>query len=203
MPALRRLVLVRHGETVGNSSVRFHGRRDVALSAEGRAQMRATARALRGEVFDRVVASPLRRSWQGAAIAAGGAPVELEPDLREVDFGRWEGLTAEEIRASDPVLYEDWRARAPHFEFPGGERRAAFQARVERALERLRASGATSALLVIHKGPIRVIAEHLLGRALEDGIPELGGFVGLTRRPEGTWFVGRHGSDPEALGEAA
>src|SRR5262245_41166003 len=113
--------MVRHGETVGNSRVRLHGANDLNLSEAGGAQMRAAARRLRQEVFDLVAASPLRRSWQSAALIAGGALVRLVPEFREIDFGRWEGLSAEEIEASDPVLYRDWKARAPGFEYPGGE----------------------------------------------------------------------------------
>ena len=92
MSNLRRLVLIRHGETTGQSSIRFHGSSDVALSDEGRVQMREAARGLRTEVFDLIVASPLRRSWESARILSGGAPVRLEPDFREIDFGRWEGI---------------------------------------------------------------------------------------------------------------
>jgi broad specificity phosphatase PhoE len=199
MSKLRRIVMIRHGETVGNSSVRFHGSGDVALSDAGREQLRRTARRLRGENFDAVVASPLRRSWEGAAIVAGAAPVRLEADFREIHFGRWEGMTAEDIRASDPVLYEDWQAKAKGFEFPGGEPRAEFRARVERGLDRLLQSGATAALLVVHKGIIRTIAETLLGSAIEEGQPELGGLVSLSRKPDGSWAPGRRSSDPAAL----
>jgi broad specificity phosphatase PhoE len=199
MSKLRRIVMIRHGETVGNSSVRFHGSGDVALSDAGREQLRRTARRLRGENFDAVVASPLRRSWEGAAIVAGAAPVRLESDFREIHFGHWEGMTAEDIRASDPVLYEDWQAKAKGFEFPGGEPRAEFRARVERGLDRLLQSGATAALLVVHKGIIRTIAETLLGSAIEEGQPELGGLVSLSLRPDGSWTPGRRSSDPAAL----
>jgi len=203
MSKLRRIVLVRHGETVGNSHVRFHGSADVALSDAGRAQMRAAAFQLRTEVFDLVVASPLQRSWEGAWIVAGAGPVRLESGFREVHFGRWEGLTREEIQAIDPVLYADWQAGAEGFEYPSGERRAAFRARVYDALERLQASGASSVLCVIHKGVIRTIAERLLGVPLAAGAPELGGVVGLGRAADGSWFQGRHGSNPPALAEAA
>ena len=65
---LRRLVLIRHGETVGESSVRFHGSTDVALSDEGRAHMLEAARQVRGEALDLVVASTLRRSWRAAML---------------------------------------------------------------------------------------------------------------------------------------
>jgi len=199
MPAFRRLVLLRHGDTLGDSHSRYHGRNDVALSDRGRDQMRQASRTLSGEALALVVASPLRRSWESAWIATGGAPVRLEPDFREIDFGRWEGMTAEEIAARDPVLFNDWQARVLGFEYPSGELRADFRKRVIRGLERLESSGVASALAVIHKGVIRTIAEHLLGDPLEEGLPELGHAVSLTRRSDGTWFEGRHSSDPPGI----
>ena len=144
MTQLRRIVLLRHGDTVGNSKERFPGSSDVALSDEGRQQVRDAAAGMAREVFDLVVASPLRRSWESARIASGGAPVRLEPGFREVHFGRWEGLTAAEIEAQDPALYADWQAKSPGFEYPvgraarrvpgAGSRRPGFAAR-ERRLE--------------------------------------------------------------------
>jgi broad specificity phosphatase PhoE len=199
MSRLRRLVMVRHGETDGNSSVRFHGSGDVPLSDAGRAQMRAARAALNGEVCELVVASPLRRSWEGAAIVAPGTAVRLEADFREIDFGRWEGLTAQEIKDSDPVLYEDWQARAPGFEYPGGERRQAFLERVHRGLARIEQSGASGALLVGHKGVIRAIAQKLTGKPLEDGEPPLAGIVWLSRAADDSWFAGRRSSNPPGL----
>ena len=196
MSALRRIVLVRHGETDGESSVRFHGASDVALSAKGSDQMRRVTAALGAERFDRVVASPLRRSWQSAWIAARGLPVSLESDFREVHFGRWEGLTREEIQDSDPVLYDDWQSGAEGFEYPGGEARAAFRGRVERGLERLLASDARSVLVVAHKGVIRAITAKLTGEAPGRDEPALGGSIELTRDADGSWFRGRHSSNP-------
>jgi broad specificity phosphatase PhoE len=196
MSRLSHLLLVRHGETVGNSSVRFHGRGDVELSEHGRAQLRDVRDALGGQWFDLVVSSPLRRSWEGARILSGGAPVRVEDGLREIDFGRWEGLTAEEIEASDPTLYREWQEGAPGFVFPGGEPRKDFEERVHRALDRLQASGARSALMVLHKGPIRAIGARLLGEPLPKGEPGLGGTVQLTRTAADRWHLGRHGSDP-------
>jgi broad specificity phosphatase PhoE len=201
MNRLRRIVLVRHGDTVGNSSDRYHGSGDVALSDEGRDQMRAARRRLATEVFEVVAASPLRRAWQSAALLAGGAPVLLVPELREIDFGRWEGLTAQEIEAQDPVLYRAWREHAAEFEFPGGERRAAFRERVLKGLDALARTGAENALVVTHRGVIRVIADHLLGAPLA-APPELGEIVSFTRDGE-RWFQGRRSSNPPALGTAA
>jgi broad specificity phosphatase PhoE len=200
MTQLRRIVLLRHGDTVGNSRDRYHGSSDVALSDAGREQVRAAARGLATEVFDVVAASPLRRAWQSAALLSGGHPVLLIPELQEIDFGRWEGLTAEEIEARDPVNYRAWRENAPDFEFPGGERRAAFRERVARGFADLVRTGAENALVVTHRGVIRALAQQLVGQPLANP-PELGQIVSFTRDGE-RWFVGRRSSNPPALDAA-
>ena len=201
MTPLRRIVLLRHGDTVGNSRERFHGCGDVALSDEGRAQVRAAGRRLATEVFDLVASSPLRRAWQSAALLSAGTPVLLVPGFREIDFGRWEGMTAEEIEAQDPVLYKTWREGAADFEFPGGERRAPFRDRVVAGLGVLERTGAENALVVAHRGVIRALANHLLGEPLA-APPELGELVSFTRDGE-RWFQGRRSSNPPGLGAAA
>src|SRR5262249_27537113 len=119
----------------------------------------------------------------------------------EIDFGRWEGLTAEEIEAQDPVLYRAWRENAADFEFPGGEQRAAFRERVGEGLAALARAGAENALVVAHRGVIRALGLHLLG-APPATPPELGEIVSFTRDGE-RWFLGRRSSNPPALGAAA
>jgi len=200
---MSRILMIRHGETNGESSIRFHGATDVTLSDSGRAQMRAAARQLPGDSFDRVVASPLARAWEGARIVWPRGPIVLEAGFREIDFGRWEGLTAEEIERLDPSLYRVWREKEPDFEFPEGERRSHFRARVEAGLERQLASGARSLLLVVHKGVVRTIVERLCGEALPDGEPGLGGVVQLSLRANGDWAVTSRWANPEAAGAGA
>ncbi len=200
MSSLRRIVMVRHGETEGQSSIRFHGSADVRLNDEGRAQLRETARKMGNEVFDLVAASPLRRAWEGAVIVSRGAPVRLYSDFREVHFGHWEGMTAEEIEESNPALYQDWQAGAANFEYPGGELRDAFRSRVGRGVDALLASGATCVLLVSHKGVIRTIGERLLDAPLSVDL-ELGGIASVSRGADGHWHEGRRGSNPPGLEE--
>ncbi len=197
--ALRRLVLVRHGESEGNSRERLIGSGDPPLAVEGRDQMRAARAMLIGQVIDAVVASPARRSWQSAQALTGGAPTRLESDFREIHFGRWEGKRVDDLASSDPALHQQWRDGAPGFEYPGGELRAQFRARVERGLARLDESGATSALLVVHKGVIRTIVDLLLGSAVEDrDRPALGEAMVLTRVREG-WIPGGRSSNPPGV----
>ena len=136
MATLRRLILVRHGETTDGSAERMIGSGDPALSEEGAQQLRANTHALRGQVVDRIVASTQRRAWQAAQLLAPGQPVHLESDLREIDFGRWEGKSLPEIQAADPALYASWQESLEGFEYPGGEPRAEFRARVERGVAR-------------------------------------------------------------------
>ena len=201
---LRRLVLVRHGETDGNSSQRLIGSGDPSLSAEGREQMQRTRAALAGQVVDLVVASPARRAFQSAAVLTGGATVRLEPDFREIHFGRWEGRERAQIEAADPILYKQWRELAPDFEFPGGEPRALFKARVLRGLDRvLHTRAAIGALVVVHKGVIRVIVDTLTGSQLDRDDPVFGEAVILTRNSDGTWKRGAHSSNPPGIEVAA
>jgi len=201
MSRMRRIVLVRHGETEGESSRRFHGSGDVALSREGEAQMREVADSFWPMGFDLVAASPLRRSWRAAQILACGTPVKIESDFREIDFGRWEGLTREEIAATDPVLYEDWQNGVAGFEFPNGEPRGAFRARVEAGLERLLETAPGTVLVVTHKGVVRTIVEKLLDEPLPEGEPEIAGCVELYRESDG-WKLGRQGSNPPSVDSA-
>ena len=198
MTALQRIVMVRHGETVGQSSVRYYGSTDVALSDLGREQVRAAARELPGDAFDLVVTSPLSRAWQSAALVAPGRPIRLEADLREIDFGNWEGLSAAEIEARDPDRYRDWKQQRPGFDYPNGERRVDFQARVARAVEAMLAGRAASLLVVVHKGVIRAIVRNLTGEELDRDRPELGGLVIVTRIGE-NWMLGQPSTDPPAL----
>ncbi|MCC6642491.1 MAG: histidine phosphatase family protein [Deltaproteobacteria bacterium] len=193
---MRRIVLLRHGETTGNSGSRYHGSSDPDLAPEGREQMHVAAAELCREKFDVVAASPMRRAWRSAWIVTDGRPVRLMGDFREIHFGRWEGMTREEIKASDPVLYEDWEKGAPGFEYPGGERRADFRARIECGLAQIGRTAGHSALIVGHKGVIRTICETLTGSKPPGDQPALGQSIELTREPDGTWFIGRRSSNP-------
>ena len=168
----RQLYLVRHGETEGESSIRFFGRTDVPLSALGREQARQVAGLMQHVRFSAVVHSPLARARESAEIiiALLNQPpdlVEEAPDLREVDFGEMEGMTEGEIARALPDWFREWKAgRATAY--PEGESFQAFAQRVASAFDGLLARHPRGNLLVVvHKGVIRRGLAHLLGLSAE------------------------------------
>lgn len=195
----RRLWLVRHGETEGQSSVRFHGSNDVRLADAGRAQIRALAPLLAEVSFARIVHSPLARAAESAAIlaAACGVPasaLHADARLREISFGACEGMTEHEIAAAFPEFWRSWREGTADT-FPDGEPRALFAARVHAAVRELAAAPWQGDLLVVaHRGTVRQALRALLrvpaGQQDEFGVA-LGSVT--TLRDEGGWQL-------EALG---
>lgn len=199
---LLRLTLVRHGETTGQSSLRYYGATDVPLSADGEAQMRRAGATLAGERFTAVYSSSLCRARRGAELVTGGrcAVVALAA-FDEVDFGRWEGLTRDEIAARDPQAFRDWQADPEQVVYPEGECRRAFQRRVSKALHALLDDApGDHLLLVAHRGIIAVALAELLGldaaarRALQIDL----GSIHVMVREHGRWRAERVNHVPSA-----
>lgn len=157
--------LIRHGEPEEAVRGRCCGRFDAGLSAAGGRQIERVAELLSSEPLTAIYTSPCRRAAAGAEIIARkhAARVAIEPDLREIDFGDFEGRTYDDIAHSYPDLYRLWMERPTEMQFPNGESFAAMRRRVTAALAGLRERhrGETVAL-VTHGGVIRVaIAEAL------------------------------------------
>jgi probable phosphoglycerate mutase len=158
-------VLLRHGDTELSPEHRFSGLRDFPLSANGTRQAKAAAcRLAAGAPIDAVVSSPLRRALATAAIAASelGLTAVVDDDLRETDFGDWDGFTLAEIQERWPEAAAAWR-RDPEQAAPGGESFADTAHRVNRACDRLLLEHDGQTVLVVsHVTPIKI----LLCRAL-------------------------------------
>jgi broad specificity phosphatase PhoE len=107
-PQACRIHLVRHGQTIMNAQVRFRGRLDIPLNEVGRAEAQEAARALVGSGLVAVYTSPLGRAREVAeaiAVKNGVGAVREQPDLINLDYGAWEGLTKEESAVVDPVAW--------------------------------------------------------------------------------------------------
>ena len=152
--------LLRHGQTALSVEKRFSGTGDPELTDLGRAQAQAAAARVAGiDGIAAVVSSPLRRAFATAAEAAQvlGLEVLVEDDLRETDFGDWEGRSFAEIRATWPDEMAAWLAD-PEVPPPGGESFAATARRVRAARDRIISTfPGRSVLLVSHVTPIKTL----------------------------------------------
>jgi broad specificity phosphatase PhoE len=150
------ILLARHGETDWNLENRVQGHTDRPLNDTGLEQARALADRLARETLVGVYASDLVRARDTAAIAASahGLDVTLDPDLREKNFGSWEGLTAVEIEERFPDAV---RGR-----WGDGETSEAMAERAIAAIDRIRALHPAGPVLVVsHGGPLRAILGYL------------------------------------------
>lgn len=159
------ILLVRHADIGASCRGRFIGSTDLPLDAEGRKKIAPLANRIAAEKPARLFCSPLSRTRDTAeAVAARlGLKPETDPDLREIDFGRWERMTFDAIRAKDPEAVERWARFDPGFAFPEGEAIGDFLARVRRAAERMAGCGEPAVLAVTHGGVIRAMICHFLG----------------------------------------
>ena len=156
---MKRLLLVRHGESEWNAVRRLQGQADIGLSAKGEAQARALAATVEQLAPDRVITSDLRRACRTAELL-GFPQATREPGLREVDVGDWTGLEIARIIADAPDAYRGWRAGT--FAPPGGEIWADFAARTASAT-RAAIAEADRLLVVCHGGVIRALLQTLIG----------------------------------------
>ena len=167
---LSRLLLVRHGDTVLNSAERYWGQTDVELSAAGIKQAERLRDRLAVEGIDAVYSSNLKRALATAHIIASSHRLDVivREELREVNFGKLEGLTFREIDELYPEVTEAWSNWSLAFEFPGGESVSELDARVSKFLGKLQEHTSEETILIVaHSAPLRLLICHLLGIGLQ------------------------------------
>lgn len=170
-----RLYLVRHGETEGNRERRYIGWEDLPLNSRGEEQAQALAQSLAREPITAIYSSDLVRAKATAAPIAHAhrLPVQVDSDLREVNFGAWSGLTYAEIERIAPDRLRAWINDPEQHAPPGGESLAALRLRALRAVP-LR----DGALVVSHGGTLRALLSHWTGGSFwETQIPLAGVIV--------------------------
>lgn len=153
--------VVRHGQTAWSASGRHTSRTDLALSEDGEAQARAAGVSLDGHRFDLVLTSPMRRARRTAELAGFDDAVPVD-DLREWDYGEYEGLTTETIRHA-VAGWTVWTHPCP-----GGESAGEVGARLDRVVGRLRREDGR-ALVFGHGHALRVLAARWLGQPVRSG----------------------------------
>ena len=157
------LICVRHGRTAWNANRRFQGQSDIPLDDEGLAQAQALAAHLRGEEFDLAVCSDLVRARVTAEAICAGRDIALvaDPELREMHFGGWEGLTWAQIVERWPELDSAAEKAPRHYTPEGGESWDALCARIGDALHKITRPMADDAraLIVSHAGVMHAIVQ--------------------------------------------
>jgi len=187
------IIYVRHGETDLNKEGRIQGKIDVSLNAKGQSQAKEAAEALKKEKFDLILTSPLKRAMETAQIINESLGIEImvEDDLRERDFGDWEGKNYKEdlkFKTHDEV-----RLGIP----PHGETFEALKQRLKKVLARYNGK---KLLIVSHAHVYLALNQLCTGRTLQDivatekianGIPEKLSYQKTYRRIEEVfdcWF---------------
>jgi broad specificity phosphatase PhoE len=184
-PAAGDLWVVRHGETEWSAALRHTSRTDLPLTEAGRRDARALRAALGERRFALVLTSPLRRARDTCELAGLGERAVVDEDLREWDYGAYEGLTSAQIRQQRPD-WDLWREGCPEGESP-----QQVAARAQRVIARAR--GAQGDVIAFAHGHIlRVLAALWIEAPVAHGARLMlaAGAIGKLSREHAYWALG-------------
>lgn len=201
------IILWRHGQTDWNVANKFQGHTDIPLNSVGEYQVKHAARLVVDMKPTAIISSDLSRAHNTAKALAdlNGLPIHVDARLRETNCGKWEGLTGEEIRATDHANLIEWSLGGDNPAGGTGDRRSEVGARAKAAIEDFLAGKDNQTLIVAtHGGTARTV----IGMYLELPIPlwsKIGGLSNaswsvLSHSPKG-WLLTEHnaGSIPEPV----
>ncbi|MBS1252023.1 MAG: Phosphoserine phosphatase 1 [Anaerolineales bacterium] len=157
---MKRLILVRHGETDWNRVSRYQGFARTPLNERGRRQAKQVARRVAGWDIDVLYASDLPRTVETAQPIANrlGLPIIKLEALREIDVGEWEGLTVTEIQAEHTENWDTYISDPINTARKGGESLGELATRVNEVFQRWEEEHAAQTVLAVtHGGPIKAL----------------------------------------------
>lgn len=157
---MTKVILVRHGQTLWNVEFRYQGQSDISLNEVGLHQAKLVAKRLQDEKIAAVYASDLGRARTTAEEIAGyhNLPVGIVPNLKEISFGDWEGLTFREINEKWPGVMDNIFKSPAAVEIPGGETYSKVQERAAKAMDSLIKKHPDDTIVVVsHGATIRTI----------------------------------------------
>ena len=162
MSSQRRVHLIRHGETEWSLSGQHTGTTDIPLTEKGRQVAILWKPVLQEEKFALVLTSPLRRARETCELAGLGDRAQIDPDLIEWNYGEYEGLTPQQIHATRPgwMIFTDGS--------PGGESPEQVESRIDRVIDKVRATDGHVALFS-HGHLLRAFAARWIGLRASDG----------------------------------
>ncbi len=159
-----KLILIRHGETLWTSQMRYQGRSDIPLNEKGKRQVILISKHLKKIKPTHIYSSPLKRAYETALAISEECnikPIIVDERISEVSFGIWEGLTSIEVESKYPVEFKLWLEQNDSWTPPHGESKRSLEKRVVSFLKYLfkeYSNQATSPTLAIvcHGGPIKI-----------------------------------------------
>ncbi|ANR71540.1 phosphoglycerate mutase [Selenomonas sp. oral taxon 126] len=159
------IIIIRHGETEWNKTGRFQGHSDVPLSAEGRAQAAMLGKNLSVDHVDMIYASDLTRAMETAAPLAQrfGLEVISDPQLRELNFGAWEGRNFNDVNAENPNAMKNFYTDPEQADIPESEPFPEFQRRIAGRVREIVAQERGKRIVIVsHGASIRILLADLL-----------------------------------------
>ncbi len=157
--------LVRHTETEWNEESRFIGRTDLGLSIKGKERAEILADRLKPVEFERIYSSPYRRAIETANFIKINNDQKIIPveDLKEIDFGAWEGRTIDELMDHSPEVIGRWLEDPISEVIPEGEHWSDFGHRVRSAYDDIISNNSMGNILIVsHGGPLKNILGYVL-----------------------------------------
>jgi probable phosphoglycerate mutase len=168
-PPVTRICFVRHGETDWNVEKRIQGLTDIQLNEKGRGQALAMAFNAAHVSFKAIYSSDLARAVDTAKALAAREDLEIKllPQLRERNYGIFQGITAAEGAEGYPEAYQHYAARDPHYNFETGESMLDFAARVAEGVDwMVRHHTGQTIAAVTHGGVLDILFRKATGRPL-------------------------------------
>jgi len=160
---ITKLILIRHGITDWNKKRRYCGYKDVNLSRDGKLEVIKLRKRIKNISFDRVYCSDRKRALQTRAILFGGGNFAKVKDLREINFGVFEGLKHDKIMERYPKVYKEWLANPYRCRIPRAEPMQVFKKRVKFAIKRILSSNRGKTIAVVcHGGVIGIFVSSIL-----------------------------------------
>ena len=158
------IIIARHGETEWNVSEVFRGQIDIALNETGVKQAELLAGYLSTSNIEAVYSSPLQRALKTAEIIARPhrLKVNIDPDLLDFNFGRWQGLSHQEVKEQYGELYARWISHPEQVMMPDGETLGDVSKRVIRVIDKVLKKHAGTAVIVGHRVVNKVLICALL-----------------------------------------
>ena len=162
---MTRVILIRHSQTDYNLENRYCGFKDIGLNKIGKVQARRIEAKLKGLKIGKIFCSDLKRSYQTAKIIFGNRRrIVKNRNLREINFGIWEGFNYKQILERFPTSYKKWLKSPFSVDIPSGEKMSHFTKRIKKELKNILKNDSDKIVaLIIHSGPIRVILNTMLG----------------------------------------